>query len=139
MEPPIRPLMARLHDIPAPRYPRGRRLPLAAILALMGVALPCGYRSASAIADGGRCDGQKLARALGVIQAKTPCAATLSHVMRQLDGTLVADTLGAWAASVLTALPPAPDEVKVLAIDGKTRRGRRQPGAPAVHLFSALH
>jgi predicted transposase YbfD/YdcC len=138
MEPPIRPLVASLHEIPDPRYPRGRRHPLAAILALMCVAMLCGYRSYSAIADWGRCYGQKLAHALGFTHAKTPCAATLYHVLRQLDGKLVEATLGAWAESVLTALPPAPGELEALAIDGKTLRGSRKQGAPAVHLLSVL-
>lgn len=47
-------------------------------------------------------------------------------------------TLGAWAASVLTALPPAPGELEALAVDGKTLRGSRKQGAPAVHLLSVL-
>jgi predicted transposase YbfD/YdcC len=138
MEPRIRPLVASLHEIPDPRYPRGRRHPLAAILALMCVAMLCGYHSYSAIADWGRCYGQKLVRALGFTHAKTPCAATLYHVLRQLDGNLVEATLGAWAESVLTALPPAPDELEALAIDGKTRRGSRKQRAPATHLLSVL-
>jgi hypothetical protein len=86
MESPIRPLLANLHDIPDPRHPRGRRHPLVAILALVCVAMLCGYRSYSAIADWGRCSGQKLVRALGFTRDKTPCAATLYHVLRQLDG-----------------------------------------------------
>jgi hypothetical protein len=138
MEPRIRPLVARLHDIPDPRYPRGRRHPLAAILALMCVAMLCGLRSYSAMAEWGRCYGQKLAQALGFTHAKTPCAATLYRVLRQLDGNVVEGTLGLWAASVLTALPPAPGELAALAVDGKTLRGSRQQGAPAVHLLSVL-
>jgi len=138
MEPTIRPLVASLHEIPDPRHPRGRRHPLAAILALMCVAMLCGYRSYSAIAEWGRCYGTKLAQALGFTHAKTPCAATLYHVLRQLDETLVEATLGAWAASVLTALPPAPGELEALAVDGKTLRGSRKQGAPAVHLLSVL-
>jgi predicted transposase YbfD/YdcC len=138
MEPTIRPLVASLHEIPDPRYSRGRRHPLVAILALMCVAMLCGYRSYSAMAEWGRCYGQKLARALGFTHAKTPCAATLYQVLRQLDGNLVEATLGAWAASVLTALPPAPGELEALAIDGKTLRGSRKQGAPAVHLLSVL-
>jgi predicted transposase YbfD/YdcC len=138
MEPPIRPLVASLHEIPDPRYPRGRRHPLAAILALVCVAMLCGYRSYSAMAEWGRGYGHKLAQALGFTHAKTPCAATLYHVLRQLDGHLVEATLGAWAESILTALPPAPDELEAVAIDGKTLRGSRKQGAPAVHLLSVL-
>jgi predicted transposase YbfD/YdcC len=138
MDAPIRPLVANLHDIPDPRHPRGRRHPLGAILALVCVAMLCGYRSYSAIADWGRCYGQKLVRALGFTRDKTPCAATLYHVLRQLDGPLVEATLGAWAESVLTALPPAPGEPEAMAIDGKTLRGSRKQGAPAAHLLSVL-
>jgi predicted transposase YbfD/YdcC len=138
MNPRIRPLVASLHEIPDPRYPRGRRHPLAAILALMCVAMLCGFRSYSAIADWGRCYGQKLAQALGFTHAKTPCAATLYRVLRQLDGNVVEATLGLWAESVLTALPPAPGELEALAVDGKTLRGSRKQGAPAVHLLSVL-
>jgi predicted transposase YbfD/YdcC len=138
MDSPIRPLVDTLHDIPDPRHPRGRRHPLVAILALMCVAMLCGYRSYSAIAEWGRCYGQKLVRGLGFTRAKTPCAATLYHVLRQLDSTLVEASLGAWAESVLTALPPAPGEPEAIAIDGKTLRGSRKQGAPAAHLRSVL-
>ena len=71
------------------------------------------------MAEWGRCYGQKLAQALGFTRAKRPCAATLYHVLRQLDGNLVEATLGPWAESILTALPPAPGELEALAIDGK--------------------
>jgi hypothetical protein len=138
MEPPIRPLIASLHEIPDPRYPQGRRHPLAAILALVCVAMLCGSRSYSAMAEWGRCYGQKLAQALGFTHAKTPCAATLYHVLRQLDGNLLEATLGTWAESILTVLPPTPGELEALAIEGKTLRGSRKQGAPAVHLLSVL-
>ena len=138
MEPQCRPLLATLHDIPDPRHARGRRHHLAAILALMCAAMRCDYRSDSAIADWGRGDGQQLARALGCTHDKTPCAATLHHVLRTLDGPLVEAALGAWADSVLTALPPAAGELEALAIDGNTLRGRRKQGAPAVHRLAAL-
>jgi predicted transposase YbfD/YdcC len=90
------------------------------------------------MAEWGRAYGHKLAQALGFTHAKTPCAATLYHVLRQLDGQLVEAALGAWAESILTALPPAPDELEALAVDGKTLRGSRKQGAPAVHLLSVL-
>ena len=98
----------------------------------------CGYRSYSAIADWGRCYGQKRIRVLGFTHDKTPWAATLYHVLRQLDATLLEATLGAWAESVLSALPPARSQLEALAIDGKTLRGSRKQGAPATHLLSVL-
>jgi predicted transposase YbfD/YdcC len=104
----------------------------------MCVAMLCGYRSYSAIADWGRCYGQKLARALGFTHAKTPCAATLHHVLRKLDGPLMEAALSAWAESVLAVLPPATGELEALAIDGKTLRGSRKQGAPAGHLLAVL-
>ena len=102
----------------------------------MCVAMRCGYRSDRAIAAWGRCYGQQLAHALGVTQAKPPCAATLYHVRRPLEGSLVEATLGAWADRVLTARPPAPGEPEALASEGKTRRGSRTQGAPAAPLLS---
>jgi len=90
------------------------------------------------MADGGRCYGQKLVRALGVTRDKTPGAAPLYQVLRQRDSTLVEATLSAWAERVLPALPPAPGEPEARAIDGTTLRGRRQQGAPAAHLLSVL-
>jgi predicted transposase YbfD/YdcC len=104
----------------------------------MCVAMRCGYRRDSAIADWGRGYGQKRIRVLGVTHDQTPCAATLYHVLRQLDATLLEATLGAGADSVLSALPPAPSELEALAIDGKTLRGSRQRGAPATPLLSVL-
>ena len=77
MELPIRPLVASLHEIPDPRYPRGRRHPLAAILALVCVTMRCGYCSYSAMAEWGCGNGHKLAQALGFTRGKTPYAATL--------------------------------------------------------------
>jgi predicted transposase YbfD/YdcC len=138
MAPRIRPLVASLHDIPDPRYPRGRRHPLAAIVALRCVAMCCGYRRYSAMAAWGRGYGQKLARALGFIRDQTPWAATVPHVLRQLDRSRVEAALGAWAERVLPALPPATGEPEALALEGKTRRGRRNQGAPAVHLLAVL-
>jgi hypothetical protein len=100
------------------------------------VALLGGYRRYRAMADWGRCYGQKLGRALGFPRDQTPCAATLDHVLRPRDSTLVAATLSAWAESVLTALPPAPGEPEALAIEGKTLRGSRTQGAAAAHRLS---
>lgn len=39
---------------------------------------------------------------------------------------------------MLRAIPPAAGEVEGIALDGKTLRGSRKQGAPAVHLLSAV-
>jgi hypothetical protein len=86
----------------------------------MGVALWCGDRRDSAIADWGRGDGQQLARALGFTGEQTPCAATLPHVLRRRASSLVEAALGAWAERVRTAVPPAAGELEACAIAGQT-------------------
>ena len=102
------------------------------------VAILSGYCSYRAIADWGRCYNQKLAPALGFTYDKTLCAATLHYVLRKLDGPLVEAALGAWAESVLAALPRAAGKLEAIVIEGKTLRGSRQQGAPAVYLHSVL-
>ena len=64
--------------------PRGRRHPLAAILALAVCAMLGDCRSLYAMAQWGR-ECPELAQALGFTQEQTPCVATLHHVFRRLD------------------------------------------------------
>lgn len=134
----LRPLVAVLAEIPDGRHPQGKRHPLPAILALACVAMLCGYRSYSAMAEWGRHYGQRIAQALGFTHPKTPCAATLHTIFRQMDRELLETKLGAWAAGVVAALPVLPGEPEGIAIDGKTLRGSRQQGAPGAHLLSAV-
>jgi DDE family transposase len=115
-----RPRRATVHEIPDPRPARGWRHPLPAMLARMCVAMWCGDRSDRAMAEWGRDDDPKLARVRGFTPDQTPCAATVHHVQRQLDSSLVEAALGAWAERVLTALPPAAGAPEALALDGTT-------------------
>src|SRR5919201_5464422 len=104
-----RPLIAVLAEIPDWRQRRGRRHPLAAILALVGVAARCGYRSSSAAAQWARIYPPALVRALGFTHPTPPCAATLCAVLRRVGRAQVEATLGAWAeASWPTCRPPRP-------------------------------
>jgi predicted transposase YbfD/YdcC len=138
MPAPIIPLVEVFVEIPDFRKRRGKRHPLPAILALACAAVLCGARSYSAIADWGRNYGQALAQALGFRHAKTPCAATLHTVFRQLDVALFESKLQQWAEQVLVAYPPPQDQDEAIAIDGKTLRGSQKQGAPGTHLLSAL-
>jgi predicted transposase YbfD/YdcC len=134
----IIPLIEILVEMPDFRKSRGKRHPLAAILALACAATLCGARSYSAMADWGRNYGRALAQALGFTHAKTPCAATLYTVFSHLDVALFENRLRQWAEQVLAAYPPRPDQDEALAIDGKTERGSKKQGAPGTHLLSAL-
>jgi predicted transposase YbfD/YdcC len=133
-----RPLLEVLAEIPDGRKARGKRHPLAAILALVCVAVLCGYRSYSAAAQWARIYPADLVRALGFTHPTPPCAATLCSVLRHLDREQVEARLGAWAEAVLASLPAAPAEDEAIALDGKTLRGSRRQGALDVHLLSAL-
>lgn len=84
MLPQSRPLIEVLAEIPDFRSNRGKRHPLAAILALACRALLCGDRSYTAIAEWGRHDGTHLVHACGVTH-RAPCVATLHPVLRRVE------------------------------------------------------
>jgi predicted transposase YbfD/YdcC len=133
-----RPLIEVFAALPDFRKPRGKRHPLAAIFALACCALLCGYRSYSAMAEGGRNYGARLAQALGFTH-DTPCAATLHTIFRYVNRAEFEAHLGAWADSVVGSLPVVPETPEVaMALDGKTLRGSNKQGAPGTHLLSAL-
>ena len=101
----------------------------------------CGARSYSAIAEWGRNSGAQSARGLG-FRHIPPGAATLHLMFRRLDCAGFEAQLGAWAEGVMASRPPATGRPQAaepaVALDGKTLRGSRTPGAPGVHRLSAL-
>jgi hypothetical protein len=133
-----RPLIEVLRQVPDPRARRGRRHPVAALLALACAAMLCGYRSYSAIAEWGRNYDPALLRALGFTRATAPCAATLFHVLRRLNREEFELLLGEWAQEVLGAMAQAGEPDAVLALDGKSLRGSQKQGAPGCHLLSVV-
>ncbi|HYN26539.1 MAG TPA: ISAs1 family transposase [Pyrinomonadaceae bacterium] len=132
-----RPLIEVLADIPECRANRGKRHPLAAMLALACSAMLCGYRSYTAIAEWGRNYGTPLVQALGFTR-QPPCAATFHTVLHRIDRDALEATLGAWAEALLRGTAAPQDTVEAMAIDGKTLRGSKKQGAPGAHLLSAL-
>ena len=123
-------LREALASVPDPRHPQGRRHPLAAILALAVCAMLGDCRSWYAIAQWGR-DHPELTQALGFTRAQTPGVATLHHVFRRLDVAAFEDALTRWA------LAAAPDQLSVLAVDGKALRGLHGDELPGVRLVAA--
>lgn len=131
-------LMAVLAQMEDPRMARGKRHPLAAILALAVAATLCGAEGYGAIAEWGKNHGAPVARALGFTRQKTPCAGTFHYLFRRLDRQTLERALSTWAQAVLSTWPPPKGTLEALAIDGKTLRGSKKQGALNVHLLSVL-
>lgn len=142
------PLVEILAEIPDFRKAKGKRHPLSAILALACAAMMCGYQSYGAIAEWGRNYDRRYTKALGFIHKKTPCAATLHAIFRNIDIKLLELKLGMWAESILNHSPSGErgaiadevvsDEDEAVAIDGKTLRGSLKQEANITYLLSAV-
>lgn len=125
-------LLDELARVPDPRNPKGVRHPLPAILALTVLAMLCGCKSYTAIAQFGRDKGFPLAWALGFRRGKTPAKSRLSTLFRRLDVAAFEAALARWVLARLGT----PDGLHVC-IDGKTARGSRDGDVPGHHLVAA--
>ena len=140
------PLLEILAEIPDFRKAKGKRHPLSAILALACAAMICGYQSYGAISEWGRNYDRRFTKALGFIHKKTPCAATLHTIFRNIDVKLLELKLGIWAESILShslsqeheAIADEAVADEAVAIDGKTLRGSLKQEADITHLLSAV-
>jgi len=130
METECQPLIEILSKIPDFRKEKGKRHPLPAVLALACVAMICGAKGYSAIAQWGRNYGKEISKALGFTHEKTPCAATFCNIFRKLEVQLMESILGQWADNISSA--------SGIAIDGKTLRGSAKQGSGITHLLSAV-
>lgn len=133
------PLIKALENVPDFRRPRGKRYSLASVLTLACVAIMCGYRSYSAIAEWGRNykDNSELLVAMGFVKHKTPCASTFFDIFCHVEWDALEKVLHVWAESVLGDYYN-PLLREAVAIDGKTLRGSRKQGAVESHLLSAV-
>jgi len=131
-------LAAYLAQIPEYRAARGTRHPLLALLLLICVAMRCGARSPSAIADWGKHCGQPWLRRRGFTRDDGPSQPTLSRLCARLPHKAVEAALGRWAAPVRRCCPVPPGAREGVAVDGKPRRGSRRRGAADAHLLRAF-
>ena len=146
-------LAAALAGVPDPRRPYGWRpghepIPLVALLQQTVVALLCGARGQSAVAQWGRErleDDPALLEALGLPPGRSPCVATLHRLYKQLDVDAFEAALGAWFGR-LESEPTVPSSTRVpeaVAIDGKVLRGSQPKGedesdrVPGTYLVAA--
>src|SRR5262245_39749738 len=127
-------LKEALAEIPDFRQAQGRRYELLSILLLACVAILCGARSESAIAEWGANYGPKWLRRLGIKRQIAPSQPTLHRVFKRLDAAALEGAISRWAASVLGE----PEPLEGAAIDGKALRGSIKQGAANAYLLSAV-
>lgn len=127
-----------LADVPEFRQAQGRRYELLPVLLLCCVAVMCGARSQSAIAEWGQNYGALWLSRLGLRRRRGPSQPTLHRIFRGLDCARLEQCVAQWAERVLAALPAPAATLEALAIDGKTLRGSSEQGGTARHLVSAL-
>ncbi len=137
----VPPLAAVLADFPDFRDPRGVRHPLPAVLLLSCVAMLCGARGESAIAEWAENYGEMWRAPLGFTRPDGPSQSTVQRLFKGLDCALLETRLGQWATQVIATCPvplDGPVPFEAMAIDGKTLRCSAKCGADDAHLLSAF-
>jgi predicted transposase YbfD/YdcC len=135
-------LLQRLAQVPDPRDRRGRRHPLAGVLAVATAAVLTGARSLAAITEWAADAPPLVLAALGVRRDpltgayRVPGETTLRRVLTTVDGDALDAAVTAWLADRLPA--PDPWQRRAIAVDGKTLRGATSPEGRPVHLLAAL-
>ena len=139
--PTCRPLLDVIATIPDVRDRRGKRHPLAGVLALACAATLCGVRGYSAVAEWGHTYREvdpALLRSLGLGRHGPPSSATIHRIFRRIDVGVLEWALGHWAQEVPAAVPAAEGQLEGVAVDGKTLRGTRTDAVPGLHLLAAV-
>lgn len=125
-------LFAALESIPDHRTKKGRRFPLAAILAISIAAMLSGANDLIAIFRWGRRLSPKALQALGVDKKRrrAPCHATYHYVFQAIPAEDLARALG--------HLVSTDGGLGHVAIDGKRLRGSQHETSPGVHMLNAF-
>jgi len=134
-------LLVVLRSVTDPRARRGVRHRCGAVLAIAVCAVLAGARSSLAIAEWAH-DLTPAVRARLGLGRRAPCESTIRRVLQGVDAEQLDRLLSAWLsppARVEAPAQPAHPVRPVIAVDGKTARGARPGGAPAVHLLAAFH
>ena len=129
-------LFDALSSIPDHRTRKGRRYPLAAILAITIAAMLSGANDLRAVFRWGRRLSPKALQALGIDRKrkKAPCHATYHYVFKELSLGNLTRALGG-----MVQMEDAPDDgLNHIAIDGKRLRGSRHGNSPGVHILHAF-
>ena len=127
-------LLAYLAQVPDPRGRQGRRHPLAAMLAAVVCAMLCGARGYSAIVQWLHALPVPWWHRLGFTRRPPK-----DHAFRDLLAAIPPEAFEAvvrtWVSAALGEAIPE-EELRAIALDGKTLRGTLTPHQRAVHLLS---
>ncbi len=109
----VPPLSTILAQVPDFRQAQGRRHPLGAILTLASMAMLCGYRSPSAIAEWGRNYDRAWLQLCGFKHGVAPSQSTLHRVFKELDVEALEEQLAQWAEAVIRSFTATSSAIKV--------------------------
>ncbi len=126
-------LLGLLAQVPDPRKRRGRRHPLAGLLAVGIAAVTAGSRSFAAIGQWASDAGPGVLAGLGAVRGPAE-ESTFRRAFALIGPDVLDQVLGAW---LHTRAVRAGGRL-VIAIDGKTVRGARNTEGKAPHLVAAL-
>src|SRR5947199_1888349 len=126
-------LLDLLAQVPDPRKRRGRRHPLAGLLAVGIAAVIAGSRSFAAIGQWAADAGPEALAVLGAGRGPAE-ESTFRRAFALVSADVLDQVLGAW---LWTRAVQAGGRL-VIAIDGKTVRGARNKAGKAPHLVAAL-
>jgi predicted transposase YbfD/YdcC len=127
------PLLDLLSQVPDQRKERGRRHPLAGLLAVGIAAVTAGARSFAAIGQWAADAGPDVLAALGATRGPAD-ESTYRRTFAQVSADTLDAALGAWLWTRAAVIGGR----MVIAVDGKAVRGARKKGGKAPHLVAAL-
>lgn len=128
-------LVEVIAEIKDKRKARGKRYELTTVLTMIVVAIMCGCKSYSAVAQWGRDYRGEITQALGY-KTKTPCAATIYGIMKNLNIKEVEGIIGRFCLEQIET--KAVTGIIALAADGKTLRGTKKQGGEINQLMSIV-
>ncbi len=141
-------LLDHLATVPDPRQAKGRRHPLAYVLALAACAVLAGAKSLAAIAEWAADAPAGVLGALGGLTREpsgpvAPAEATVRRILQAVDGDALDAAIGSWLAARDPDRPTRDKDSakrprRSLAVDGKTVRGARRADGTQIHLLAAM-
>ena len=126
-----------LASVPDPRDPRGRRYPLAGLLAISILATAAGMRGYAGFATWAATAPAEVLSRLG-IRFRRPSEKAFRSVLSRLDPADLDRRFGAYFTTVAAAETVATGGLLAVALDGKTLRAARRMGAAATHLVAVF-